>query len=275
MTTGSQCLIVTPAVDLPFSTIQTAVQEFKLEPTNTAVITQGVYEPSERGFFAKCKTGAYQIVVSIVNCKGTFFHSEHILKELLSLLRPGGTLFLQDLEGGSTFDHVARNLVLTGYVDATQVTTNSSSLVVKANKPNWEVGTKFSLKRAPPNQPVPAPVKVNPWANAMDEEDDMVDEDGLLAGETIKIPLTVPDDCEVGAGGARKACKDCTCGRAEGQMVDKVELTQDMLDNPGSAGGCGSCALGDAFRCAGCPYAGLPAFKMGEKIQLDVNAVDI
>jgi hypothetical protein len=40
---------------------------------------------------------------------------------------------------------------------------------VKANKPNWEVGTKFSLKRAPPNQPVAAPVKVNPWANAMDE----------------------------------------------------------------------------------------------------------
>jgi hypothetical protein len=71
----------------------------------------------------------------------------------------------------------------------------------------------------------------------------MVDEDGLLAGETIKIPLTVPDDCEMGAGGARKACKDCTCGRAEGQMVDKVELTQDMLDNPGSAGGCGSVSI--------------------------------
>jgi hypothetical protein len=47
------------------------------------------------------------------------------------------------------------------------------------------------------------------------------------------------DDCEVGKAG-RKACKNCTCGRAEAEAAGiKVQLTPDMLQNPG-AGSCGN-----------------------------------
>lgn len=57
-------------------------------------------------------------------------------------------------------------------------------------------------------------------------------------------PPAVPsaDDCEVGAAG-RKACANCSCGRAEAEAAGvKVDLTQDMLDNPVSA--CGSVGVG-------------------------------
>jgi hypothetical protein len=49
-------------------------------------------------------------------------------------------------------------------------------------------------------------------------------------------------DCEVGA--TRKACKNCTCGRAEAeaeQKVEKLELTAEQINNPQSA--CGSVSI--------------------------------
>eukprot|EP00775_Hariotina_reticulata_P005849 gene5849-6090_t len=98
---------------------------------------------------------------------------------------------------------------------------------------------------------------------------ELVDDEELLTEEDRQRPAAAAkqDDCEVGAGGARKACKNCTCGRAEAEAQgQKVQLTQEMLDNPQSS--CGNCSLGDAFRCAGCPYRGLPAFEPGKKITL-------
>jgi hypothetical protein len=44
-------------------------------------------------------------------------------------------------------------------------------------------------------------------------------------------------DCGAGAA-AKKACKNCTCGRADGE-AKPVQLTREMLENP-TSGGCGS-----------------------------------
>lgn len=142
------------------------------------------------------------------------------------------------------------------------------------------------------------------------DENALLGESDLLS----RVNVVVPKKCELPNGKRRrKACKDCTCGLKEleeaevdnskqlqnsilNKMVqlataeaikieerfknNKVKFTEDELTEidftvEGKKGGCGSCALGDAFRCDGCPYLGLPPFKPGEAITIDSFGEDI
>lgn len=51
-----------------------------------------------------------------------------------------------------------------------------------------------------------------------------------------------------------------------------AEEAKKTLEEGGVRSSCGSCYLGDPYRCAGCPYRGQPAFKPGEKVTLDVDS---
>lgn len=98
---------------------------------------------------------------------------------------------------------------------------------------------------------------------------------------------TIAPSCLPPAGTSKKrrrACKDCTCGlaqrleaedRAKRSSADQnlarlkaEDLAEVDFTVKGKVGSCGNCALGDAFRCDGCPYIGLPAFKPGEEVRL-------
>jgi anamorsin len=92
----------------------------------------------------------------------------------------------------------------------------------------------------------------------------------------IKVRFTnrVAPECRPKTGKRRRACKDCTCGLKEkieaedaerrnkaDEDLNKMRLKDDELAEidftvQGKVGSCGNCALGDAFRCAGCPYIG-------------------
>eukprot|EP00879_Flechtneria_rotunda_P004659 GHRR01004920.1.p1 GENE.GHRR01004920.1~~GHRR01004920.1.p1 ORF type:complete len:281 (+),score=88.56 GHRR01004920.1:62-844(+) len=195
-----------------------------------------------------------------------------VLGATSKLLRPGACVVLQLI--GSEQEDVASSMVLSGFVEC-QVSRLDGVTTVTAKLPAFAVGSKDTIRLTPKAAAAPAaaPQAANAWLlSADDMDDELVDDEELLTEEDKQRPTITAknDDCEVGASGARKACKNCTCGRAEAEaMGEKVKLTQEMLDNPQSS--CGSCALGDAFRCAGCPYRGLPAFEAGKKIQLPAD----
>lgn len=147
------------------------------------------------------------------------------------------------------------------------------------------------------------PVKPNgvgfiDFSDDFGDDDDLIDEDTLLTGDDLAIPIQQPPECAPKPGKRRRACKDCTCGlkellededtkaraaadekllaEARAKTAAGITLTNDELTEidftvQGKTGSCGSCYLGDAFRCAGCPYIGLPAFKPGEQVKIGLG----
>lgn len=102
-----------------------------------------------------------------------------------------------------------------------------------------------------------------------EDDDEYIDEDELLLNPVSGLNMPqekaagTKDDCD-----GRKPCDNCTCGRAEREALNvsedlkKEEKKTKVIKDFKSS--CGNCAKGDAFRCAGCPYLGMPAFKEGE-----------
>lgn len=230
----------------------------------------------------------YDVAISIADSAA--LHTAQYLTAVAKLIKPGGNLQLQ--QPASAEVHIAQlcdvpcprlplttawcaqsgwaglkhELLLSGFTDVQPVGSVPGLLILRATLPTWGLGGKAALPlKAKKDAPAAQPVAWNLAADDGDEE--LVDDDELLTAEDLKrpAPAAKADDCEVGAG--RKACANCSCGRAEAEAAGKpVQLTQEMLDNPQSS--CGNCSLGDAFRCASCPYKGLPAFEPGKKIQL-------
>ena len=61
-----------------------------------------------------------------------------------------------------------------------------------------------------------------------------------------------------------KPCANCVCGRAAALKKEKNNESEQKVDIKDNKGGCGRCHLSDEFRCANCPYRGMPAFNKND-----------
>jgi hypothetical protein len=218
-----------------------------------------------------------QIVVSASELSKVY--SPMDLSAWMNVLKPKAAVSVQvlfDSNTDSAEDHkkvlqtVHTSFLLAGLVGTLERKGSDGSRVLEASK-------KYSDQEATGLRAAPIRVSIQMDDDFDDDmaadDDDFVDEDNLLADTSnllAKPPsmsaaaLKAGDDC-----GGRKACDDCSCGRAEAENGGKAAQT---VKAPIKSSACGKCNLGDAFRCASCPYLGKPAFKAGEEhLTLDLQ----
>jgi len=142
---------------------------------------------------------------------------------------------------------------------------------IVAKKPEYEIGAaaSLSLKKPANGQKTEAAPKKSVWVvSADDGDDELVNEDELLEESDLVVPnVNQTEEC---GPTKKKACKDCTCGLAE-EEAEEGQVAKKAKQAPEATSSCGNCYLGDAFRCASCPYLGMPAFKPGETVKLDLK----
>lgn len=239
---------------------------------------------------------SFDTIYSGLTFPSTFAHNLDILAEIARILKPNGSFTLREPTGNAnnlaTKEKLVSTLKLSGFVNITQVKSvtlakelfqelqkylnlAADNLVlteVSCEKPSFDVGSssKLSLsfnkvKKESHSGSTDNAAKI--WSlsaqDMNDDEVDIIDSDELLDESDRKKPdpSSLKSACGANKAGKKKACKNCSCGLAE-DLANGIEGSQ-----PKSA--CGSCYLGDAFRCASCPYLGMPAFKPGEKISLN------
>ncbi|XP_071785957.1 anamorsin homolog [Asterias amurensis] len=216
-------------------------------------------------------------------------HTMDHLAEVARILKPSGRMYLREHSSpkdGRTKEKLVSLLKVAGFVSISQPEEALLSLVSQGevngtdgvielccSNPAFELGSAVSLPLFAKKKETKGKSKaeVNKvWTlssfDMADDDVDIIDSDKLLEEEDFTKPDPSTLIAECGPNSAKKkACKNCTCGFAE--ELDEGAVKSDKVKKSVTSS-CGSCYLGDAFRCSSCPYLGMPAFKPGEKITL-------
>lgn len=205
------------------------------------------------------------------------------LSQLLEGLSFFGKLYLLNLPAGLL--SLPQELTLAGFTVLESVLQGEDSRVI-AQKPS---STLFgTTPRTLSNGAVPLKRRADPARQSSKKalwtlsspSTPSIDAEALLTTADRARPIPTCEPVNSGAPRRKKACKNCTCGLAEieaeeaksGKVVlldvdgavevgtgdaEKERLIAAAKAAPKATSSCGSCFLGDAFRCASCPYLGV------------------
>lgn len=238
--------------------------------TNSAVILS----LDRAGEIDKCKQGEFDAVVGFTDRA----YRDRYLELILKVLKPGAKLVLRVPKD----TNATQVLLFGGFTDVSDVDSDDGHKYTVGQKPPWEEGAAATLSflKKPAAQPAPI-AGGDVWNLAEDDlaDDDveLADEDDLLANEVDAVDIAsvkeaacgVPKD---GEKPKRKACKDCSCGLKEWEEENDSKEAKERAVSAPPVSACGSCGLGDAFRCSTCPFLGKPAFKQdtGNAVKLSL-----
>jgi len=245
-------------------------------------------ENIERLNLANHKNESFDVALCGIFSSKDIYTLDHF-SALAKLLKPSGLIVAYGTNKGFSYtkETVESILKLSGFISSVDCSNkdfiseaayqNEDFFIIKANKPKFEIGSSVKLsfalkkKRSSPDVAEKENAKKIWSLSVQDINDDdleLINDDDLLGEEDLKKPSAESLKAPCGSGGPKpkKACKNCTCGLAE-ELSNGVKQLKTKSVNSA----CGSCYLGDAFRCASCPYLGMPAFKPGEKVQLSDN----
>lgn len=168
-----------------------------------------------------------------------------------------------------------KTLVFSGFSDISS-SDDGDAVVVTGLRPSWEASASAPLsflkkKKKDDSKSAANNSSGTTWNlggdDLADDDIELEDEDDLLDNEVDKVDVVALKEeyekCGTSGKPTRKACKDCSCGLKEMQDAGETEAAPPVSS-------CGSCGLGDAFRCSTCPYLGKPAFQKGNVVKLSL-----
>jgi len=224
-----------------------------------------------------------------------------LLRQLFASLEPLGTLHIQNLP--PSFGTLPADIKVAGFTVLSS-TVEQGTMVAQKPAHSDVVSTMTNGTAGA----IPLRRKLDPERKASKKalwtlnspSTPPINAESLLTDADRQRPIPTCEPVTNGAAPRRKkACKNCSCGLAEleaeelaqskvvvlngaegGEAVevsqsDKERLIAAAAAAPKATSSCGNCYLGDAFRCSSCPYLGLPAFKPGEKVEINLGMDDI